>query len=131
MLVPRNTRGVEVINALKAKNIEYVEFLSSTSNTRAAAGALSNLISYLADPQSAPKLAKAYQVWRRDWKDVKERSTLIHDTSALAAESGECGGLRQSKFGVCSAGRSFALSLTLCCRGRGDMAEARSRKQCR
>jgi DNA helicase-2/ATP-dependent DNA helicase PcrA len=82
VLVPRNTRGVEVINALKAKNIEYVEFLSSTSNTRAAAGALSNLISYLADPQSAPKLAKAYQVWRRDWREVKERSVLIHDTSA-------------------------------------------------
>lgn len=82
ILVPRNLRGVDVINALKAKNIEYVEFLSSTSNTRAAAGALSNLISYLAEPASAPKLAKAYQVWRRAWKDVKERQTLIHDTSA-------------------------------------------------
>jgi DNA helicase-2/ATP-dependent DNA helicase PcrA len=75
VLVPRNTRGVEVINALKNKNIEYVEFLSSTSNTRAAAGALSNLISYLADPQSATKLSKAYQVWRRDWRDVSLRGT--------------------------------------------------------
>jgi DNA helicase-2/ATP-dependent DNA helicase PcrA len=82
VLVPRNNRGVEVINALKAKNIEYVEFLSSTSNTRAAAGALSSLISYLAEPASAQKLAKAYQVWRRAWKDVKERASLIHDTSA-------------------------------------------------
>jgi DNA helicase-2/ATP-dependent DNA helicase PcrA len=82
VLVPRNNRGVEVINALKAKNIEYVEFLSSTSNTRAAAGALSNLIAYLAEPASAQKLAKAYQVWRRAWKDVKERASLIHDTSA-------------------------------------------------
>jgi ATP-dependent DNA helicase UvrD/PcrA len=88
ILVPRNTRGVEVINALKAKNIEYVEFLSSTSNTRAAAGALSNLISYLAEPQSASKLAKAYQVWRRAWKDVKERQTLIHDTSAWLRKVG-------------------------------------------
>jgi DNA helicase-2/ATP-dependent DNA helicase PcrA len=88
VLVPRNTRGVEVINALKAKNIEYVEFLSSTSNTRAAAGALSNLIAYLADPQSASKLAKAYQVWRRAWKDVKERVTLIHDTSAWLRKVG-------------------------------------------
>ncbi len=88
VLVPRNTRGVEVINALKAKNIEYVEFLSSTSNTRAAAGALSNLISYLADPQSSAKLAKAYQVWRRDWKDVKERASLIHDTSAWLRKVG-------------------------------------------
>jgi ATP-dependent DNA helicase UvrD/PcrA len=88
VLVPRNTRGVDVINTLKAKNIEYVEFLSSTSNTRAAAGALSNLIGYLADPQSAPKLAKAYQVWRRDWREVKERSTLIHDTSAWLRKVG-------------------------------------------
>jgi DNA helicase-2/ATP-dependent DNA helicase PcrA len=88
VLVPRNTRGVEVINALKAKNIEHVEFLSSTSNTRAAAGALSNLISYLADPQSAPKLAKAYQVWRRDWREVKERAVLIHDTSAWLRKVG-------------------------------------------
>ena len=79
MLVPRNTRGVEVINALKAKNIEYVEFLSSTSTTRAAAGALSNVISYLADPQSAQKLAKAYQVWRRDWRD--ELSLRASETS--------------------------------------------------
>src|SRR5688572_2955076 len=82
ILVPRNLRGVDVINALKAKNIEHIEFLSSTSNTRAAAGALSNLISYLSEPASAPKLAKAYQVWRRAWKDVKERQTLIHDTGA-------------------------------------------------
>src|SRR5512144_1628111 len=88
VLVPRNTRGVEVINLLKAKNIEYVEFLSSTSNTRAAAGALSNLISYLADPASASKLAKAYQVWRRDWREVKERSVLIHDTSAWLRKVG-------------------------------------------
>ena len=88
ILVPRNLRGVDVINALKAKNIEYIEFLSSTSNTRAAAGALSNLISYLADPASAPKLAKAYQVWRRAWKDVKERQILIHDTSAWLRKVG-------------------------------------------
>jgi DNA helicase-2/ATP-dependent DNA helicase PcrA len=88
VLVPRNTRGVEVINALKAKNIQHVEFLSSTSNTRAAAGALSNLISYLADPSSASKLSKAYQVWRRDWREVKERSVLIHDTSAWLRKVG-------------------------------------------
>ncbi len=88
ILVPRNLRGVDVINALKAKNIEYVEFLSSTSNTRAAAGALSNLIAYLAEPASAPKLAKSYQVWRRAWKDVKERQVLIHDTSAWLRKVG-------------------------------------------
>ena len=65
-----------------------MEFLSSTSNTRAAAGALSNLIAYLAEPASASKLAKAYQVWRRDWREVKERSVLIHDTSAWLRKVG-------------------------------------------
>jgi DNA helicase-2/ATP-dependent DNA helicase PcrA len=66
VLVPRNARGVEVIDALKKKGIEIIEFLASTSNTRAAAGALNYLLSYLADPQSSTKLAKAYQVFRRD-----------------------------------------------------------------
>ncbi len=69
VLVPRNLRGVDVINALKAKGLDYVEFLSSTSTTRAAAGSIANLLAYLSDPGSASKLSKAYQVWRRDWRD--------------------------------------------------------------
>lgn len=66
VLVPRNARGVEVVNALRQKGIEPIELISSTSETRAAAGSLSYLLSYLADPQSARKLSKAYEVWRRD-----------------------------------------------------------------
>ncbi len=68
VLVPRNNRGVEFIEALKRANIETVEMLSSTSETRAAAGSLSLLLSYLADSKSASKLFKAYEVWRRDWR---------------------------------------------------------------
>jgi DNA helicase-2/ATP-dependent DNA helicase PcrA len=69
VLVPRNLRGVDIINALKAKGLDYVEFLSSTSTTRAAAGSIANLLAYLSDPGSARKLSTAYQVWRRDWRD--------------------------------------------------------------
>lgn len=69
VLVPRNARGVEVIEALKRRRLPFVEFLSSTAGTRAAAGSLANLLAYLADPGSATKLAKAYQVWRRDWRE--------------------------------------------------------------
>jgi DNA helicase-2/ATP-dependent DNA helicase PcrA len=67
--VPRNARGVEVIAALTKKGIDHLELLASTSNTRATAGSLANLISFLAEPQSASKMSRAYQVWRRDWRD--------------------------------------------------------------
>ncbi len=68
ILVPRNQRGVDVVNALRQKGIEPIELISSTSETRAAAGSLSYLLGYLADPQSARKLSKAYEVFRRDWR---------------------------------------------------------------
>ncbi len=73
VLVPRNNRGIEVIDALRKRGVEVVELISSTSNTRAAAGSLSLLLAYLADPQSARKLSKAYEVWRRDWRDMSLR----------------------------------------------------------
>ena len=44
VLVPRNQRGVEMVNALRQRGIEPIELISSTSETRAAAGALSYLL---------------------------------------------------------------------------------------
>jgi DNA helicase II / ATP-dependent DNA helicase PcrA len=72
ILVPRNHRGIEVVEALKRRGVDTIEMISSTSSTRAAAGALNYLLSFLADPQSAGKLAKAYQVFRRDWREKPE-----------------------------------------------------------
>ena len=69
VLVPRNGRGEAVANELKRRKIEYVELLRSTLATRAAAGALGNLVRYLADPASSQKLATAYEVWRRGERD--------------------------------------------------------------
>jgi DNA helicase-2/ATP-dependent DNA helicase PcrA len=73
VLVPRNHRGIEVVEALKKRGVETIELISSTSSTRAAAGSLNYLLSFLADPQSPRKLAKAYEVWRRDWREAKSR----------------------------------------------------------
>jgi DNA helicase-2/ATP-dependent DNA helicase PcrA len=78
VLVPRNQRGVEVIETLKKRKIDYIEFLASTASTRAAAGALGNVIAYLADPQSATKLARAYQVWRRDWREGEDDQRALY-----------------------------------------------------
>jgi ATP-dependent DNA helicase UvrD/PcrA len=66
ILVPRNQRGVDVVTALKRKRIEHIELLGSTSSTRDAAGRLGDVVSALADPQSAMKLAKAYVAWRKN-----------------------------------------------------------------
>ena len=84
VLVPRNARGVDVIARLKERKIEYVEYLSSSAPTRAAAGALGNLAAYLADPTSASKLAKTYQVWRRAWReDAAQKDFYTHNTELI------------------------------------------------
>ncbi len=89
VLVPRNTRGIEVIEALKKKNVEVIELISSTSTTRAAAGSLNHLLSYLADPQSARKLSKAYEVWRRDWREEVEKAEFVKVVSSLIQRIGQ------------------------------------------
>jgi len=82
-LVPRNTRGVELINALKAEGLETHELLSSTQSTRAAAGALGNVLAFLSDPQSSAKLSRVYQVWRRQYRDEDEQVAFYRHVSGL------------------------------------------------
>ncbi len=77
VLTPRNQRGFEITEALKARKIAFIELLRSSRATREAAGALGNIVAYLADPASPPKLATAYRVWRREDRDADgERQRL-------------------------------------------------------
>ena len=85
VLVPRNQRGIEVVESLRKRGVETIELISSTANTRAGAGSLNYLLSYLADPQSARKLSRAYEVWRRDWRE-KETGNTEMGTGAGKAE---------------------------------------------
>ncbi len=88
ILVPRNQRGVEVIEALRKRGIEPLELVSSTSETRAAAGSLNHLLAYLSEPQSARKLARAYEVWRRDWRIESEKMELVRAVENLLRHVG-------------------------------------------
>ncbi len=73
VLVPRNLRGADVIEKLKVKKIEFVELLGSTASTRSATGKLNDVISALAEPQSAVKLSNAYLAWsKREEKDTAD-----------------------------------------------------------
>lgn len=71
VLVPRNKRGFDVVDALKQSGapVEYVELLRSTTSTREAAGALANILKYLSEPGNSQRLATVYKVWRRDERD--------------------------------------------------------------
>jgi DNA helicase-2/ATP-dependent DNA helicase PcrA len=62
----RNERGNTIANELRKVGIDPVEFLGTTTSTRLAAGTLTNILRYLANPQSAGALARAFAVWRRD-----------------------------------------------------------------
>ncbi len=84
VLVPRNRRGFQVVNELKRREIPHVELLRSTRATRETAGALGNVINYLADPVSSNKLATVYRVWRRaDREDPEVQERLKAITQAL------------------------------------------------
>ena len=84
VLTPRNDRGFAVVKALKDAGIEAVELLKSSQSTREAAGALGNILAFLADPVSPKKLATAYAVWRRaDREDADAAARLEHVAKAL------------------------------------------------
>lgn len=76
VLVPRNQRGFDLVDELDRRKLDHTDtLLRSTRATRGAAGALANLINYLADPGSAKKLARTYHVWRRnEWETEQYKS---------------------------------------------------------
>ncbi len=77
ILVPRNTRGSEIVSMLREREIAYVENLNSTSSTRAVVGSLTRILTYLADPKDASRLSGVYQVWMRDYRDDPEAAVGI------------------------------------------------------
>jgi len=84
VLVPRNTRGFDVIDELRRRKIPFVDdLLRSTTTTRASAGALGNLLNYLADPASSRKLATVYRVWQRAAREDEDARKRVKRTAEL------------------------------------------------
>jgi DNA helicase-2/ATP-dependent DNA helicase PcrA len=78
VLVPRNRRGFEVVDALKQNGgLDFIELLRSTTSTREAAGALGNVLRYLSDPGNPALLATVYKVWRRDEREDEEKAARL------------------------------------------------------
>ena len=87
ILVPRNTRGFKMVEALRSKNVPYLELLQSTTSTRQTAGALGNVLNYLADPTSPSKLAAVFRVWRRHDREDPEANARL---KRLAKQLRQC-----------------------------------------
>jgi DNA helicase II / ATP-dependent DNA helicase PcrA len=82
ILASTNDHAAHMVQALQAKGIACRELLRSTSPTRAVAGSLSHALACLADPGSTAKLAKAYRVWRRDWRGDKDKEKIMRRVTA-------------------------------------------------
>ena len=87
VLVPRNQRGADVINALKRRDIDFVELLGSTSSTRIAAARLGDIVGALTDPQSSARLAAAYLAWRREGEE-DSNNDFQHQVAGLIRKCG-------------------------------------------
>jgi DNA helicase-2/ATP-dependent DNA helicase PcrA len=83
VLVPRNMRGFELADALRKAAVPYIELLRSSTSTRKTAGALGNILQYLAEPASTSLLARAFQVWRRDDREEKQLAERARRLTAL------------------------------------------------
>lgn len=61
ILVPRNERGADVVENLKASSLPCIELLKSSLHTRQTAKILVSILNYLTDPSSSSKLAEAFK----------------------------------------------------------------------
>ncbi len=84
VLTPRNTRGYEVVDELRRRGVEVVDsLLNSTSATRAAASALSEILHWLVEPHAPARLSKAYRAWRKAKPPEGEARALIERCARL------------------------------------------------
>lgn len=60
VLVPRNERGIKVVQALKAANVEVVELLQTSASTRQTAELIAAILRCLNDSTQPSKLAAVY-----------------------------------------------------------------------
>lgn len=78
VLVPRNERGAQLVEGLKALEVPYVELLRSTEITRNIARALSGALRHLAAPNLPGSLAEAFNAWQWGHQD-EDQPHANHD----------------------------------------------------
>lgn len=88
VLVARNSKGIDVANALRRADVPYVELLNSTAATRSTAGVLGNALQHLVAPTQPKQLATLFRAWQRDAWDLEDlQPVLKRAEQALAQQS--------------------------------------------
>ncbi|MFN2111750.1 MAG: ATP-dependent helicase [Anaerolineales bacterium] len=84
ILAPRNDRGKKMASVLRSQfQVEPVELLNSSLETRKTTGAIVKILSYLLDPGSSRKLAEAFKVIHRDHQNDPESWPVVEKTAEL------------------------------------------------
>jgi len=83
VLVPRNERGFKVADELRGRGVKCLELLQSTASTRQTARLLGSVLSYLAEPASAGKLAEAFRASKREAKEHAEENQQVKRLSKM------------------------------------------------
>jgi len=88
-LVPRNERGIKLVEALKKHDIPYVEILRTTDTTRQTISLLGTILHYLAEPASSRRLSQVYlALHQRDGKNVTDGyQDIINTVDSLISKN--------------------------------------------
>jgi DNA helicase II / ATP-dependent DNA helicase PcrA len=81
VLLPINSIGSKMVDALREAGIEYVENLRTTTSTRAVVGTLTRILNFLQNPKDSTGLATVYRVWLRDQRDDPETEKVIESVA--------------------------------------------------
>jgi DNA helicase-2/ATP-dependent DNA helicase PcrA len=88
-LVPTNHHGAKLVDALKAKDVPFLELLQSTDSTRQAAELVASALQWLAEPSLPRTLTTLYKHWvARQPGTEGDPELLIRKTAA--ALLGKC-----------------------------------------
>jgi DNA helicase-2/ATP-dependent DNA helicase PcrA len=83
VLVPRNERGAEVVEGLKAIGIACIEMLKSSFSTRHTADTLASILSALEDPGNQQKLAHAFKIIHGDMDSIPAQKAILVQSASL------------------------------------------------
>ncbi|NMC47465.1 MAG: ATP-dependent helicase [Chloroflexi bacterium] len=88
ILVTRNDKGASLVQKLKNKKVKTVELLHTSFATRRIAKILSDVMYFFAEPQSAKKLAAAFQsLYEEHSEDAQEKKIFRAFCSKLKKET--------------------------------------------